>query len=101
MSFELSLPIGTPPRVGTFGEPFIVDVGLDVSLATARTLRFRNPSGAIVNQAAVAGATDTKIQFTPTTATFWNQTGIWSVQAIVDLPGPKTLKTSVGNFFVS
>lgn len=99
MSFELSLPIGNPPRVGSFGEPFIVDVGVDISTATARVLRFRKPSGAVVDQAAVAGATVTKMQFTPTVSTFWNETGVWSVQALATLP-TKELKSPFGNFFV-
>lgn len=70
---------------GAIGQKIILEVGINISAATTRTIKYRKPNGPLLTWAA-AEETTTSISFTTTLASDLNKTGTWKFQAFVITP---------------
>lgn len=69
------------------GTELILDCGVDVSAATVRKVRVRNPFGGVKEFVAVANTSNT-IKYVLLDGDF-NVAGNWQVQAYIEMPGWK------------
>jgi len=69
------------------GTELILDCGVDVSTATVRKVRVRNPFGGVKEFSAVANTSNT-IKYVLVDGDF-NVAGNWQVQAYIEMPGWK------------
>lgn len=89
--------------VGTFIEATIIDENgavVDISTATVKTFTFRKPTGVNITRTAVFSnsGTDGKIKYV-TIAGDLDQTGVWSLQAYIEMPSGKFTSDKI-NFSV-
>ena len=70
---------------GSIGQKIICDCGVDISLATTRTIKYQKPNGTTGSWTA-AQETTTSISYTTTAITDLNFTGIWRFQSYVITP---------------
>lgn len=105
MALTLTLKIaGGNPSVGDVGRVIDVDVGENVSAAETLELIFKKPSGATtIKTAPDVALSGTQILRFTSPLGFFDQSGIWEIQArVTDItPDPdKVEKSPVGSFYV-
>lgn len=102
MALSLTLTIaGGNPSVGDVARAFEVDVGEDITDREVYELLFKKPSGAASTQAATLSGTQVLAFTTP--AGFFDESGVWEIQARVmdTTPNPdKVEKSTIGSFYV-
>lgn len=100
MALAFTLTISGSPRVGDVGHVITIDVGESIDDRETFEMLFRKPDGSRTTETA-AGAGQV-LSFT-TGAGFFDQDGVWEVQArVVDItPDPdKEEKSPIGSFYV-
>ena len=70
---------------GTIGQKIILSVGVDISAATTRQIKYRKPDGTTGAWTAIEEST-TSISYTTTAVTDLNISGTWQLQAYVITP---------------
>lgn len=102
MALTLTLKIaGGNPSVGDVARVIQVDVGENVSTYEVFELIFKKPSGVTSTQAATLTGTQI-LEFTSPLG-FFDQSGVWEIQARVTdtTPDPdKVEKSPIGSFYV-
>ena len=68
--------------VGAIGQKIVLDVGVDISAATTKQIKYQKPNGTTGNWTA-AEETTTSISYTTTAATDLDVDGTWRFQAYV------------------
>ena len=71
--------------VNTVGKKIVLRVGVDISAATTRQIKYEKPSGTTGYWTAVEEST-TSISYTTTAATDLNEDGNWRLQAYIVTP---------------
>jgi len=71
---------------GAIGVKIILDVEIDISAATLRTIKYRKPSGVISSWTGTPEADNRSISYTTTVATDLDESGTWKLQAYVETP---------------
>jgi hypothetical protein len=84
--------------IGDIGVKIILDVGIDITAATAQKIKYRKPSGEFGSWTAVQ-ETSTSISYTTIAATDLNEIGNWLLQSYVITPS-WTLSGKIAKFNV-
>lgn len=71
--------------VGAIGQKIILNVGVDISAATTRRIKYLKPDGTSSYWTA-AQETTTSISYTTTAATDFDVSGSWQIQAYIVTP---------------
>jgi len=71
--------------IGAIGKKIVLNVGVNISAATTRQIKYEKPSGTTGYWTAVEEST-TSISYTTTAATDLNEDGNWKLQAYIVTP---------------